>query len=488
MNIDNNIINIKQWGAYGDGEHDDSTLIQKAINYCYASNNAKYYNGKKLYIPKGKFLIKKPLIFISTTLQSAEYSNICVEGDGQGISNFIIDFTENGSAFSISTSSKFSISNISLKNISNNEYNVDGLTFSGAPMMIDIKNIFVFNFYRGFYSTICVGNFSNCLANSCTCGFHLRGTANTVSNCYASQSKIKNNENPEDFEGCGYYIGNSYSTYIACAADNNVTAYKIVGRLAVTLQNCGAEANTNNIIIDDTYTSINTSVVIDNFGLVSSNNKQFLTILHASRVLLKNIRFDLSAFNIEVADNLPANVLELDNITTWVNNSSQYPNVVYLPINNRARDRGIIYEFDGNVQEGKGRLYKSSVRELKWRTNKTGVGNGQWARMEIHVKNSHLTGNPPIIANECLLFYYIHSTGSYISSASPVYDNTKFTLTADGTDTDYNYYTLTWENSTFNTGLIFDIDIITNLRAEINNPSVARLLEIEGLDYDAATD
>ena len=48
--IENSELNVKQFGAYGDNTHDDTTAIQSAINYANVSNN------KTIFIPNGTYL------------------------------------------------------------------------------------------------------------------------------------------------------------------------------------------------------------------------------------------------------------------------------------------------------------------------------------------------------------------------------------------------------------------------------------------------
>lgn len=49
-------LNVKQFGAYGDGEHDDITAIQDTINYGKANN---YYN---IYLPTGSYKITEAIV------------------------------------------------------------------------------------------------------------------------------------------------------------------------------------------------------------------------------------------------------------------------------------------------------------------------------------------------------------------------------------------------------------------------------------------
>lgn len=75
--IDEKELNIKHFGAYGDGEHDDSTVIQYAIKYV-KDNFYIYYDNfnetsKTIFIPTGKYLI-------SNTIES-NLDNLHIKGD-----------------------------------------------------------------------------------------------------------------------------------------------------------------------------------------------------------------------------------------------------------------------------------------------------------------------------------------------------------------------------------------------------------------------
>ena len=482
--ITNNISNVKQFGAYGDGTHDDTNVIKKAINYCYSLENAKLYNNIKLYIPKGKYLITDTLTLTSSTLSSSEYSNIQIEGDGEGSSVLIFDMSTDKDALYINASSKLSLRNLSLKNISDTSVKVDGVVLDGDPMMMDITNVFVFKFYRGFYSTSCVANFTNCWANSCKCGFNLSGTGNTISNCYASQSTLFDENDPRDFEGCGYYIKSSYSNYISCASDSNVTAYKIVGRNSVTLQSCGAEGNSNNVIIDSNYTSTNATILIDNFGLVTAgDNRVFCDIRNAKKVVIKDTLLSLESFKILVADNLPSNVLELSNCNAYVGNQSQYIECL-LPLDNRSRKNGVIYNFDGKENEGKCRIYKEELNSsIQFRMNKSGVGNGTEGIASFRIRNYRVRSGSPKTRDELLAFYFSHGTGTSISEGVGQFNGDLFTIVKDRTDENWLYYTITWTGSDFNTGVVVDVDILTNQIIDLNSASAVKFIEIGDIDY-----
>ena len=49
------IINVKSFGAKGDGSHDDYTALQQCLTYCEST-------GMTIFIPSGTYLISQQLI------------------------------------------------------------------------------------------------------------------------------------------------------------------------------------------------------------------------------------------------------------------------------------------------------------------------------------------------------------------------------------------------------------------------------------------
>lgn len=72
--IDSAPVNVKDFGATGDGVTDDTTAIQAAVAYCLA-------NEKNLYVPLGEYL--------TVSLQLNINKPISIFGDGQAVSKII---------------------------------------------------------------------------------------------------------------------------------------------------------------------------------------------------------------------------------------------------------------------------------------------------------------------------------------------------------------------------------------------------------------
>lgn len=477
--VDNNIINIKQFGAYGDNEHDDTEAFKKAIDFAYSLPNANNYNSFKVIIPKGKYLISSELRLTSSTLNGSELSNISIEGEGQGTTVLISNFSDNGNLIYLNASSKFSLKNMSFKNLNSN-VDVTALKIAGSSMLIDLTNLFAYKFYVGFDLDICVGNVTNCFANSCNCGFKTKGTSTNFLNCYASQCSKKNEIN--DFEGCGYYINSTYSVLEACASDSNFIAYKII-RYGVTMLNCGMEGDTNGIIIktpnSNTYQA---PIIIDGY-LFDNIQKPTIKILTSQKVIIKNHNFSLDYDYVDVASNLPTNVVEYENCNFYVTNESLYPSKILIPLDNIARKNGLIYNFDGFINEGKGRLYK---RSIKWRVSKTNLDklyNGRQVALLIKAFTIKQYSDSAVTTfNEEFATQYTVSQ-SYLAKALPNYDNTKLSYNRSSDD-NYYYFELTPLDTTIvpeNNLLCYEIRVLDNTVKNLNNG--LNLIEFEGLDY-----
>ena len=94
--IIDDMVNVKQFGAYGDGVQNDSSYIQTALNYVSSTqeqgNAGSIFTIKSLYIPKGKYLVSDGLIYNNAKLTLYGESSILI-GDG---SNTILQFNNYG--------------------------------------------------------------------------------------------------------------------------------------------------------------------------------------------------------------------------------------------------------------------------------------------------------------------------------------------------------------------------------------------------------
>lgn len=138
----NKDINVKQIGAYGDNEHDDSSTIQLAINKLAIT-------GGNLIIPKSTYLFNDVLVIPDNN----ELINII--GNNSGF-NVII---ENSGTFLTCSSTdnycRITIKDLSIINNSENDVELNGIYFKKVTERTVIDNLRI----NGFYDNI---TFENC--------------------------------------------------------------------------------------------------------------------------------------------------------------------------------------------------------------------------------------------------------------------------------------------------------------------------------------
>lgn len=81
----NGVINVKNFGAKGDGKTPDTKAIQDAVDYAckYQSNDKSSHFGTKIYFPTGHYIIDKPIFFQGFNyLNNTDILALSVEGDG----------------------------------------------------------------------------------------------------------------------------------------------------------------------------------------------------------------------------------------------------------------------------------------------------------------------------------------------------------------------------------------------------------------------
>jgi hypothetical protein len=57
----NDVINVKDFGATGDGVTDDGAEIQAAIDYAYSLNTSIFRTGLPVFFPPGVYVIGTPI-------------------------------------------------------------------------------------------------------------------------------------------------------------------------------------------------------------------------------------------------------------------------------------------------------------------------------------------------------------------------------------------------------------------------------------------
>jgi hypothetical protein len=234
----NGWINVKTYGAVGDGITNDTQAFLDSISNCPT--------GGKIFIPNGNYLITqqlaitKNITIVGTNIQDDTQNSYPLMGS-------ILNFN---STTSISSAIKINADGVKIENIfinnkstptSNIPIGVQILPFIGGVVWnIDLKAIYVKNFpTHGFYAQgLLVSTIDHCFSSACGNGFYLdggssNGTSVALNNCWALNCT-----------GYGYYLSvYYYCTLNTCASDGNNIGYWFSDCKGITLNSCGIEGS-----------------------------------------------------------------------------------------------------------------------------------------------------------------------------------------------------------------------------------------------------
>ena len=253
--IDSYEMNIKQFGAVGDGVTDDTDSIQAALDYCFTK-------GIDLKVPAttNYYKITRPLVLQTQTADMidgywagngsrlfGEYKTRCkiikIGNTTSGIQDYdvnavIICKNNTGTGINIENLSLCNYANTSLNTYDNDSY---GLYTKCSRSNYKDLNI---NAYHGIYGSCFSCNFENIVFICINTALEIaNGTSNTIRFIYAP-----NCNNP-------YKISSSYSTLMNCASDNCTGSIYRLSGLGLTLLNCGCESKHAQYIIEQLDTT-----------------------------------------------------------------------------------------------------------------------------------------------------------------------------------------------------------------------------------------
>jgi|GEM_PF-3260496 len=245
-------LNVRYFGAKGDGLHDDTSALQKTIDYApinsedtIAISPKGFANGFNIQIPRGRYkitdtiILKRGLNIKGASLESTQLlsflpgSVIKYSDDGRYIQDEIkiSDLSiwqdasvpaTNGAAIMLDFGSTTVYSmKLMVKNIYI-EGTYDGIT-AVALVGSSMKNVFISKCVRhGIYVPMAIGNKST------------SSTSFTLYNCYTSSNG-----------GDGVRIINgAYISLVGCASDSNTGyGYYVQEGLGHSLFSCGCEEN-----------------------------------------------------------------------------------------------------------------------------------------------------------------------------------------------------------------------------------------------------
>ena len=245
--ISNININVKQFGAYGDGIHDDTSSLQTAIDYCTANKLNLIINSCQNY-----YKITKPLKILCAESKIGYWggTGLTIHGENKGncriikIGNFVYtDELEtefnNKNAVIIATPKSgndagtgVTIENLSLENYANEEFTFNNTSY-GLYTKVSrstYKNINIKS-YNGIHASCFSCLFENlyfvCIENA----FYIdNGTSNTFRFMYTNSCL-----NP-------YTFRSQYSTLLSVCGDACTGKMFQLSGMGLSLIDCGSES------------------------------------------------------------------------------------------------------------------------------------------------------------------------------------------------------------------------------------------------------
>lgn len=310
----NNYISIKAFGAKGDGTTDDTTAIQKAIDYAFDN--------------KLKLLIPSTNVFYKTTLPLQLHVGRGINGYWGGDGSYLYgdnktksrivkigNYTDNQATDATLVCRNNVISNqtgtgITLENLSIEHYDNDNLEKTYGYAIYNyisrstFKNLNI-NSFRGIYCECFSSLFENIVFNCRENALYLvNGTSNLFRFMYAP-----NCLNP-------YHIQSQYSTLLNVCCDNAKGTLFELGGMGLSLISCGSESKNAQYI----------------FKIISN----FTTLSIKDYYLIRQVGDSENNLDIEDCSILHAEqrgVVEIDNISIMENESIAEGNSYFFSLN-----------------------------------------------------------------------------------------------------------------------------------------------------------
>ena len=210
-------VNVRDWGATGDGTTDDTAAIQAAINYCTNLSNRK----QTLYFPANE-----PAAYYKVTAPLVVTGRLSIVGDGQfSTTIFGVGLTTNQFLIDYSLTPAGVVYFSEIKNIAIGHAGpsvANGVRLKDISYMV-MKQVYIYNCYEaGLYITG-----TNCFSNS----FEEVTIYNMGNKCVTF----------ENFTGGGQYLFSACSFVLA---PNGFTIQPDAFTDSLVLQNCNFEQNT----------------------------------------------------------------------------------------------------------------------------------------------------------------------------------------------------------------------------------------------------
>lgn len=130
-------VNVKWFGAKGDGITDDTIPIQKAIDYCYSVRTI--YDTKTVYLDNGTYII-------SNTLNIPSYTTLI--GDGH---NSVLKVKDNSNTFNVLSITQDGANNINIRDFSIHGNSANNTNLINALYIAPISSPCIYSVFQNLY-------------------------------------------------------------------------------------------------------------------------------------------------------------------------------------------------------------------------------------------------------------------------------------------------------------------------------------------------
>lgn len=261
------VVNVKDFGAVGDGVTDDTAAIQAAINYCFSNG------GGSVFFPKGNYKTLSTLIF---------KNNIIYYGEGQ--SSTLITYSGTSDAVQVNNPSNSSTyANISVRDIAiicTIRTNKKSSFADNGSALLTFHNVAMYGNDHGLIldqsELVDVTECYFSVVNSGTsCVWLVNGADRTAGNSSGFTNRISFRSCYFDKTINGLYTNGLFGViddggishvYSACNFEGPATAMRFNAGNGITINDqCEFEGNTTQVLLTATTSYYNTS------GTVSTN-------------------------------------------------------------------------------------------------------------------------------------------------------------------------------------------------------------------------